>query len=202
MKIKAIESICKSNKTIMLGEVGGVQWISDGGGCYPLHGLPILDEGNVFTIFDIPEDKRDKFLFNDTGSFAENPSFEDTEPGEMVLEQGGLALYASGRFLIPLKTGSGLVFINNRRLAPFSDSDQGVTLNERTGKSGRTYIAVKDGFLLAGIIYPVNVITKELVHELDELHKLALIAALNSTLKEEPEQTSLGDYEEQEEEDK
>ena len=92
--------------------------------------------------------------------------------------------------------------LNNRHLAPFSDSDQGVTLNERTDKSGRTYIAVKDGFLLAGIIYPVNVITKELVHELDELHKLALIAALNSTLKEEPEQTSLGDYEEQEEEDK
>lgn len=202
MKIKAVESICKANKTILLGQAGGVQWISDGGGCHPLHGLPILDEGNVFTIFDVPEDKRAKFFFDTSGSFLATPDISDNASGEQQLEQGAIAIYAGGRVLIPLKTASGLVFINNKYLAPFNDSENGVLLFERTDKSGRTYIAVKDGFLLAGIIYPVNVITKELVHELDELHKLALIAALNSTLKEEPEQTSLGDYEEQEEEDK
>lgn len=198
MKIKAIESICKSNKTIMLGEAGGVQWISDGGGCYPLHGLPILDEGNVFTIFDVPEDKRAKFFFDPSGSFLATPDISDNVSGEQQLEQGALAIYAGGRVLLPLKTASGLVFINNKYLAPFNDSESGVTLFERTDVTGKTYIAVKEGFLLVGIIYPQNIITKELVHELEDLSKLALVAALNGEYKDKPEQLSLGDYEEEE----
>ena len=198
MKIKAIESICKANKTILLGEAGGVQWISDGGGCYPLHGLPILDEGNVFTIFDIPEDKRNKFLFDLSGTFLKAPDISDTVPGEQQLEQGKLALYVGGRVLIPLKTALGLVFINNKHLTPFNDSENGITLFERTDESEKTYIVVKDGFLLVGIIYPLNVITKGLVSELDTLSKLALVAALNGEYKDKPEQISLGNYSEEE----
>lgn len=200
MKIKAIESICKANKTILLGEAGGVQWISDGAGCYPLHGLPILDEGNVFTIFDIPEDKRNKFFFDPSGSFLATPDISDTVPGEQQLEQGKLALFAGGRVLLPLKTASGLVFINNKHLAPFNDSENGVVLFERIDKRGKTYIAVKEGFILVGIIYPLNVITKELVEELEALSKLALVAALNGEYKDKPEQLSFGNYSEEENE--
>ena len=65
MKIKSVTSICKSNKTIILSENNSYQWISDGGAVYPMFGLPKMTKDQVLTMFDIPEDKRNGFYFEE-----------------------------------------------------------------------------------------------------------------------------------------
>jgi len=63
MKIKSISAICKANKSVILYEGESCQWISDGAAIFPLFGLPKMTKEHIFTMFDVPEDKRDGFYF-------------------------------------------------------------------------------------------------------------------------------------------
>ena len=63
MKIKQIESILKARKTIILFQDSeNVQWLGDGSAAYPIFGLPNLTEQAIYTLFDIPEDKKTESL--------------------------------------------------------------------------------------------------------------------------------------------
>ena len=124
-------------------------------------------------------------------------NFEDHANGETLLELGGISVYTRGQILLPLKTSLGIVYINQKYLAPFKDSKNGVTLHERITPNGAVYIVAKEGFLLTGIILPLDVITKGFVDELESIYKLSAVAAENKKLSREeaevPEQMDLGD---------
>lgn len=169
MKIKTIEALCKARGTICLADAEGVQWISDGMAAYPLYGMPRLDKSNIFTVFDIPEDKRGKYMFDDSGRIADTVNLSDNADGEKQVESGGILIHTGGYILVPIKTSGGIIYINKKHLAPFSDSENGVMLYERISKSGTVYIAVKTGFFLAGVISPVNVINKDFADELTDM---------------------------------
>ena len=169
MKIKTIEALCKARGTIYLADAEGVQWISDGVAVYPLYGMPRLDESNIFTMFDIPEEKRGKYMFDDSGRIARTVNLSDNADGEQQVQQSDILLYSGGCMLVPVKTSKGIVYINKRHLAPFSDSENGVVLYERILPDGTVYIAVKTGFFLAGVISPVNVINKDFADELTDI---------------------------------
>lgn len=199
MKINSIQQICKGAKRIELYTVEdkNVQWISDGGAFYPLYNLPQLEQENVFTMFDIPEDKQNKIRFEHKFTLPQAMNFEDHANGETLLELGGISIYTRGQILLPLKTSLGIVYINQKYLAPFKDSKNGVTLHERITPNGAVYIVAKEGFLLTGIILPLDVITKGFVDELESIYKLSAVAAENKKLSREeaevPEQMDLGD---------
>lgn len=75
MKISAIEKICKESKCIRLFEVDGVQWVAAGYGCYPLFGMPRMSAEQLCGMFDIPEDKRGKYMLEDADVLPTQYSF-------------------------------------------------------------------------------------------------------------------------------
>lgn len=182
MKIKQIESILKAEKTIIVIENEACQWLGNGSVFYPVYNLPKLTKENIFTIFDIPEEKRDKFYFEER-PLPQGISFDDTDEGETMLERGSIAIYANGRALEPLKTSLGISFINERYLKPFADTDGGYDLYERIDSKGNIYIAVKCGFILLGIISPYDLVSEKFVSTLQELTELSKVALLNQEEK-------------------
>lgn len=200
MKIKQIESILKAEKTIIVAETAACQWLGNGSAFYPIYNLPKLTKENIFTIFDIPEDKRDKFYFEER-PLPPYINFEDSDDGEQMLERGSISIYAHGRALEPLKTSLGITFINERYLKPFADADGGYDLYERISKNGNVYIAVKCGFILLGIISPYDLVSAEFVEKLETLLNLSKVALMNKedkTLKDQNKQLSINDEEDKE----
>ncbi len=191
MKISTIQQICKGAKRIVIysDPSASIQYISDGGAFYPLYNLPRMEEENVFALFDIPEKKQDKIRFEHKHSLPEAFDFSDTTDDEIALEFGTISIYKRGRILSPLKTSLGIVYINEKYLKPFSDSENGVQLFERHTPDGAIYIAVKEGFLLTGIILPYDIVTPEFVEELKMIYKLSALAADNrKTVPAEPDE--------------
>lgn len=186
MKIKQIEAILKAEKTIIVSETPSCQWLGNGSAFYPVYNLPKLTRENIFTMFDVPEDKRDKFYFEE----RELPSFinfEDDDDTERMIDRGAIALYAHGRTLEPLDTSQGVTFINTRYLKPFADVDAGYELYERVDKLGRPYIAVKTGFVLLGVISPYDLVNEEFIKTLENLLNLSRVALFNKQQREKPE---------------
>lgn len=179
MKIKSVTSICKSNKTIILSENKSYQWISDGAAIYPMFGLPKMTKDQVLTMFDIPEDKRNGFYFEEK-SFPKI-CFDDSVTDETKLERAKLSLCVGGVMLEPLKTSQGITYINERYLKPFDDAP--IELYERNTRDGQTYIAIKEGFLLTGIITPYDPINEDFVNMLNDLYTLSNIAFENKESK-------------------
>ena len=202
MKINSIQQICKGAKRIDLytEQTSTTQWISDGCAFYPLYNLPKLERENVFALFDIPEKKQNKIHFEQKYILPECLDFSDHNRAENLIESGNVAIYARGRVLIPLKTSLGIVYINQKHLTPFKDAENGVQLYERITPSGSVYIAVKEGFLLTGIILPYDIVTKEFVEELKTIYELSAIVEKEKRILpaqgEDPEQIELGEIDE------
>lgn len=182
MKIKQIEAILKQEKTIIVAETSNCQWLGNGSAFYPVHGLPKLTKENIFTLFDIAEDKRDKFYFEERPLPA-YLNFDDGDDSEQMLERGSIAFIAEGRTLEPLKTSQGLAFINSRYLKPFSNEPNGYELYERTDENGHIYIAVKAGFILLGVIAPYDLVGDKFIQTLETVLELSRVAWYNKAQK-------------------
>lgn len=174
MGIKKIEAICKASRRIVVLWGGECQWIGDGSAFYPVYGLPILTEEHIFTMFDIPEDKRSKYLFTETEMPAAY-DFTDHCDSEVPLVREELSVIRYGATLIPLKTSEGITFVNKRYLKPLEDSENEYVLCERTAKNGQVYIVAKQGFLIAGVIMPVATVDNAFVEQLKTLYELSAL---------------------------
>lgn len=130
-------------------------------------------------MFDIAENKRDKFFFAER-ELPDNLSFMDTDATEVMLERSEYAINLQGRNLEPLKTSQGVAFIDKRYLFPFENTDNGYELYERTAKSGDIYFAVKSGFLLLGVVAPYNLVSEHFIMKLKELLTLSQIVQANN----------------------
>ena len=195
MKLKQIEAILKAEKTIIVSETPACQWLGNGAAFYPVYNLPKLTQNNIFTMFDVAEDKRDKFYFEER-VLPSYLNFEDNDEHEQILDRGAIAFYAHGRTLEPLKTSQGIAFINARYLKPFADSAAGYELYERTYKLGRPYIAVKSGFMLLGVISPYDLVNESFIDTLETILNLSRVALSNKQqikTNSEYEQTKLGE---------
>ncbi len=201
MKIKAIASICRGNKSVILYEGKSCQWISDGAAMFPLFGLPKMTKEHIFTMFDVPEDKRGGYYFESIENLP-NYCFEDTDSGERLLDRATLSVCAKGHVVEPLKTSLGIAFINEKYLAPFGDCVNGFELYERITPSGQVYIAVKEGFILLGVIMPYDLVNDEFVDNLKSLFELSTVALANKkqTEREREQQRNLFDNDEEDEE--
>lgn len=173
MKIKSIATICKRNKAVILYDKheGGdyvTQYIGDGGACFPIAGLPYLDEESILTIFDVPEKQRENWYFK-SAPLPEGIDFSDTAAGERHIEAGNLSIVYAGRTLKPLQTRGGLVFIESRYLAPLSDVMDVLELYERQMRGGTPYIVAKAGLLLQAVIMPYDIISQGFVERIEGL---------------------------------
>ena len=173
MKLKKVISLCHQRKTFRLfdkisenGEI--VQWMGDGCAAYPLNGLPILDEETLCAVFDISE----KQLKNTSIRRLTMPdvlNIGDTDPDERVLKDDDFSIIYGGTEVKPLKARNGIIFIQQKYLAPLEDVLDVVQLYERVTPDGQSYIAAKAGLLLAAVIFPYKVVNEKFVTRLEEM---------------------------------
>ena len=172
MKFKAVASLCKSSKHI---EKCG-QFIGDHLALYPFQNLPELNKSQIFTLFDIPESKQDKFVFKESSPEELGMSFEDVEQYETPIQQETeLELGYLGHTMLPYNTSEGIRFIDARYLEPFKGHKGGYELYERQSEGGDIYIAVKSGMFLIGLIRPLSITNPEFVAALDRLARLSAV---------------------------
>lgn len=190
MKLKAIEKICKASGGVYL--IDGVtqpdpeelpeerglprQWMSDGMACYPLDGLPYLDEESVCAIFDVDAKKRDKLVISHKTSLPAGMDFTDLHPGDSRLEPLNFQMSIGGDELYLFRDEDGaLLVIKSVYRKPF-DSWKEVECYKRLDKGGRPYVAVMSGCILRGCIYPYK-IGEQLVETLGAVYNAAGVAA-------------------------
>ena len=158
MKISAIEKICKESKEIRLFMVDGVQWVCAGYACYPLFGMPRMTAEQLCGMFDIPEDKRAKFVLKDVDEAPSHYSFDDYDEGEEPLRQSPVALVVDGVELVACRVDTGLIWIQQRLFAPFAkvktEAGEGVTYHVRKTEGGSHYVVVKLGISMIGLAMP------------------------------------------------
>ncbi|MBQ3508314.1 MAG: hypothetical protein IJA91_07180 [Clostridia bacterium] len=169
MKLKPIERICKASGFVHLidefslmeddGAVPPVrrQWISDGVACYPLDGLPYLDEESICAIFDVDAKKRDKLVVSHKPTLPGGLDFTDMHKGDDPLEELKFQMSLGGDEVHLFRDSAGaLLVIKSVYRKPF-DSWKEVECYKRLDKEGRPYVAVMNGCILRGLIYPYKI---------------------------------------------
>lgn len=173
MKIKSVESLLKQTKYIALyDDDDKCQWVSNGRAYYPLRNMPWLDEESIFTMLDVPADKREKYIFHHFDKLPTILDFSDIIHGERLFDRDLIMLSMDGNEIEPLKPSSGVVFLDTQYLKPFAD-ERSVELYERKNESTGTYIAVKSGLLLLGLIKPAPILNETFVEMLNDLLDLS-----------------------------
>lgn len=196
MKLKAIERICKESGRVYL--IDGIaqmdpeelpedgelprQWMSDGVACYPLDGIPYLDEGSVCAIFDLDAKKRDKLVISHKPSLPGGMDFTDLHRGDSRLEEMNFKMSLGNDELYLFRDEDGaLLVIKSVYRKPF-DSWKECECFKRLDKDGRPYVAVMSGCILRGTIYPYK-IGEQLVETLGAVYNAAGVAAEAEQMK-------------------
>ena len=171
MKIKKVVALCLTTKRVCLfnhvDEDGVItQWLGDGSAFYPLNGVPFLEEETFCTVFDVPEEK----LMIRCGDMPEGVSVEDFTDEDQMVQPMGMSIYYGGSEVSTLRAKSGgITFIKRKYLAPLDDMTEVLQFYERVDSSGRRYIVVLSGLLIAAIIYPFDIVCDDLLEKLEAL---------------------------------
>ena len=162
MEINKIINLCKKSGEIRIYKNGSVQWITDLHAVYPLFGCPDFDETSFCAAYDISDEKT-RIIFDE---LPRGFDFGDEIESETECERGRPIFGA----LVPITTAHGIEFIKSKYLAPFSDADDNMLrIFERKTAAGMTYFAVKDGFMLVGLVMPYDCIDEAFVKRLKDL---------------------------------
>jgi len=194
MRLGEIKKLCKASGCVRLidepslmednGAVPPVQrqWISDGVACYPLDGLPYLDESSICAIFDIDSKKLAKMTVTHQPSLPEGMDFSDHHREDDPLEQLDLQMSLGGNALYLFRDGAGaLVMIKEAYCKPFGGWDE-CECYKRVDGAGRPCLAVMSGCILRGLIYPYKV-GETLMETLGEVYNAAGVAAEQEKMK-------------------
>lgn len=173
MKVKNIINLCKKRKHFIIFNEPDCQWLSDGSGAYPLAGLPKLDEDVICHMYDINDSQREKTQFTYSNSLAEIYNYFDTDEDETPTEISEISIIDDGITLLPVVTEQGLMLIDNKYLAPFSDSRKDeLELYLRINSAAEPFFVVKKGLLMYGIVMPRKV-DERFVSRLETIYRLS-----------------------------
>lgn len=156
MRHKKIVALCKSNSRIILCGDGrdSVQWLGDNGGFYPMFDLPAYSCDSLCRSYDITEKQAEKITMDNPLCLPPEINFDDMDPDETPVERARISIVSDGIELEPLRTETGIVFIQEKYLQPFGDYKD-IEIYHR-GVPGAGYFAVKNGMILIGIIMPYS----------------------------------------------
>lgn len=121
----------------------------------------------------------------------ENVDLRDSTPAERELEDPALCIRYEGRELLPLKTSEGIIFIQQKYLAPM-DSLKYLSLHERRSRNGTVYVAAKVGMMIQAIIMPVDVVSETLINRLEGLTAQCRTALAKKALMQAEEEARNG----------
>ena len=173
MKVNKIGRISKWSGYIQLVNYHGTQWVGSAAALYLLEGLPEFDEDSILTLFDIPEKDRDKYAVQkkDNEAISDSVNLSDTDDSEKIVDKLKTGILYGGNTYLALKSDSGIIFINSVYLSPFNDKEDQYELYERKGQGGTSCIAVKEGFMIKGLIMPYSLKGDQKAVELYDMWK-------------------------------
>lgn len=177
MKLKKAVGLCMQTGNLTLfnhtdGDGVLTQWISDGRACYPLLGMPYLDEDTVCTVFDIPEKKQEKMMIRCQG-WPAGLRVDDHSNADRMVDQMAISINYGGSTVVPMLTrGGGITYIQRKYLAPLEDAADTLIYCEREDSNGQRYIAVFNGLLIAAIIYPYDIISDDFMEKAETIVRL------------------------------
>lgn len=159
MKLKKVAALCNSVSIYRLydeldGNTGAVrQWLGDAGAIYPLDGLPLLSEQELYRMFDVPEKKQGKSYFGKE-VLPEGLDVNDWCAGEQLAEDMDVTITYNGTALLPLRYAGGILYIQSKYMSPLEDQADFLQLFVRRMPNGTPYVAAKAGMLITGVIFP------------------------------------------------
>ncbi|MBR1810764.1 MAG: hypothetical protein IJ766_03815 [Clostridia bacterium] len=156
MQLSKIGAILKTNKMIEYLDDGEDQWIGDGTAYYCVRGMPQLEKDQIYTLFDIPQEKRGDYIFTIIRDLWKY-NIENTASEEIPVKPYALRLGWFGSELAPVNTPNGLLMLETQYLKPFKDEKSGYELYMRSSENGDCF-AVKSGMFILGIIKPYPVV--------------------------------------------
>ena len=159
MKNAKTIQLAKQEKAATLFMENGIQWVRLRGAEIPLAGVPELTEDQFVALADV----KDKSKMIVTLGHGVPERMRDTVDGEELADPIGVKILYQGTALIPIRSKSGVCFIDAKYLLPYSDIENGVQLYVRKEGGGKRMIAVKTGFLYVGSIaeyFPGELIEK------------------------------------------
>jgi len=181
MKIKKIAALCKKTRRIIVStDENGVQWIGNGFAMYPLFGMPIMAQENIYTIFDITDKQAGKIYFSD--SSLDTICLDDNCENENLLKENETKLIIADKTIQSYQTSNGIAFIDVSYLGPIEDIEI-LSVYERISTEGKIYFAIKAGLILYGIIMPYDCISENLVNEIKFISEQCKIAFDNKENK-------------------
>lgn len=167
MKINKVFKVCKDRKYARILEFeNGIQWLGDGSAFYPLANMPNIQEEHIYTLFEIPERKKDDYII----SVENTPMviFDDIDNDEIPIKDDTLSIRIGDRHLKPLYTDTGLIMLDETYLKPLSDYPE-LSYFKRMAENGQEVIAIKAGIFLVAMIMPYNGIDADLVRKMETL---------------------------------
>lgn len=167
MNIQKIVNLCKKSGTLYLYNAKDCQWISNGYAVYPMYGVPQFDEDSICATYGISDEQKEKMVISEKRPPESGISFEDNEETEIPAKVISPGIVYAGTDYMTVSSEKGIEFIKRKYLDVF---DESVELNVRT-LNDRTYIAIKQGMFLKGIILPETTLRATIVSEIKDLVK-------------------------------
>lgn len=191
MRFKAVISLCKKAKQVVLCDHKGIQWIGDGAALYAMYDMPEMGEGAICAVCDISDSQADKILFKEFKGEPAGVSLELNCADEVLLDQCDIALKTGGKELLAFGTSTGMEFVEAAYLRPFGDVERDyLEVYERRTPDGLPYFAVKTGILLLGLISPEHVITDRFVKDISYLARGCVTTLENEKAKTAEEEAA------------
>lgn len=155
MKLKSVATICKERKMVSLYFGKSGQYIGNEAAFYLVPEKLELDQDNVLIIFDIPKDKQNCWMVEET-PLPKNISLADVLEGEEQALIYPFDIYCNENTYRIIKDQEGIAVINTKYLAPLTDNEMELSYYIRRSIEKREYIAVKSGLMLQAVIAASN----------------------------------------------
>lgn len=172
---KNIEKLVKRTQTIEVFYTPDCVWIGNTCVTAPLFNFDRLTEEQCYALFNVPEEKRKKYVVLQRGLREdETPYYRDAYPEEEPLAAAPLHVIYGGEHAVPLYTTRGVLFAAMEDLTPFIKEDDHTVFYARWAEGEYApRIAAKSGMLLKGLIHTIEYQTqdKRFLSALEELHR-------------------------------
>ena len=181
MKVRKIIKLCKDRRQVQTVMHEGTQWIGNGSSLYPLYRAPLFGKEELCYAYDINEKQSSEMMYRELQEI-EGFSLKDYEETETEAQGLPIAINKMGYTLLPFKTEEGIYFVDRKYLEPFGDEDE-VRLYKRNRPDGAVYFVAKAGFVILGIIMPVDIIKDDFVAEMKSLYSECEMALKNKKVE-------------------
>lgn len=155
MKLKSVATLCKERKMVSLYFGKSGQYIGNETAFYLVPEKLELEQDNVLIIFDIPKDKQNCWMVEES-PLPKNISIADVLEGEEQALIYPFDIYCHENTYRIIKDQEGIAVINTKYLAPLTDNEIELSYYIRRSVEGREYIAIKSGLMLQAVIAASN----------------------------------------------